>query len=316
MGDAVFLADISLIVLSHNRCQDLERNLTLLLTGPLPQSLELIVVDNASSDGSVEMLKRFSTEHPAMRLLLMESNLGVAGGRNAGYRAARGKYLVCLDDDSTLAGEDLAKVPALFAEFLQAGILAFRVCHLVSGEPQNDHGEQARPVANFHGAGYALRRELLERVGYLDDECTFGGEEIDLSIRAYDAGFLTIYTPAILVKHNSFLRSGKIGADRRARWVYNYLRVLFKHFPRSRAALFGGRLLVSHLWSGLREMGPSIVPRLLSAAFRGMCSGRKTHRGASPDTLVFYSDPDLRPELGNVPLRVKLGRKFGWCATQ
>jgi len=82
------------------------------------------------------------------------------------------------------------------------------------------------------------------------------------------------------------------------------------------AAIFGARLLVSHLWSALQASGISIVSRLLYAALRGMRSGRKAQRSVSAETLAFYSAPDLRPELGNVPLRVKLGRKFGRCVTQ
>lgn len=304
--------NFSLIVLSHNRCEELGRNLELLLNSSLPEETELIVVDNASGDGSVALLEDLAARHSSLRLLLQSTNLGVAGGRNVGYRAARGRYLICLDDDSSLNAEnDLVKIQEAFAAHPRAGILAFRIRHLQTGEAQNDHGEQPCPVANFHGAGYALRRGLLEKVGYLDDDCTFGGEELDFSIRAHAKGFTTLYLPEVVVQHNSLVRSGGPGADRRLQWLYSYLRVLFKHFPAPLAALYGGRYLVGYCWSGYCALGIGFVLRLLGYALRGLRDGIKVYHPLPPDTLTFYRQPRLTPEFGNHSILRKIFKKLG-----
>ena len=94
---------ISIIILSHNRLDDLRANLPALLSG-LGTEMELVVVDNASTDGSCEFLDEFREVYPTVKLVLHDSNTGVAIGRNSGFRVATGEYVVSLDDDAVMSG--------------------------------------------------------------------------------------------------------------------------------------------------------------------------------------------------------------------
>ncbi len=304
--------EVSAVILSHDRRADLEQNLRSLLDADHSHSLEIIVVDNASNDGTTDMLGKLASEYSSLTLILNRENYGVAGGRNLGFRKAQGKYIVCLDDDANMSGGDIARVPSIFESFPCAGILAFRVRHARTAQEQNNHGETPCPVANFHGAGHAFRREVFDRVGYLDELCTFGGEELDMSIRAHSAGFQTIYIPDVIVWHNSFSRPALEGAERREKWTYNYTRILFKHFPYSMALLFSLRYLAAHMLHGCRLFGFGFAFRMLSVSARGRTDGIRSHALVSEETIRFYRNPDLSPEFGNVPLLKKVFRKFNY----
>ncbi len=294
---------ISIIILSHNRLDDLRANLPAVMSG-LGTEMELVVVDNASTDGSLEFLEEFREVYPRVRLVLHNSNTGVAIGRNSGFLAAAGEYVVSLDDDAVMSVQDIKRVPALFALHQQAGILAFSVRHTQTGKKQNDHGDSATWVANFHGAGHAIRAELFERIGYLDELCSFGGEEFDFSVRCHAAGYGTIYVPEVEVLHNSFLRPGPIGAERREKWVYNYVRVLHKHFPRQIASLYSIRYTVLNIIWAWNIIDSALIQRLFRAALLGILHGRRVHAPVPIETVKFYSDPTLWPQFGNVPLNL------------
>src|ERR1035437_1442995 len=118
------MINISIVIVSHNRLADLKSNLTCLLSD-LPSDAEVIVVDNASVDGSREFLLESQQQLPGFKMILMDENKGVAIGRNTGFRIAQGDYIISLDDDATMSTEYINKVPAIFSTFNYAGILAF-----------------------------------------------------------------------------------------------------------------------------------------------------------------------------------------------
>jgi GT2 family glycosyltransferase len=301
------LNKISVVVLSYNRPEDLEGNLSTLLPGADSGELDVIVVDNASDSPTRTYLEGIKRSHPGVKVVLNSSNLGVAGGRNIGFNLAAGEIVISLDDDSCMQLDDIRKVPSLFAQHPDAGILAFRVRHARTGAEENPYQNAIVPVANFHGAAHAIHRKVFEKIGYLDEECSFGGEELDYSIRCHAANLLTLYVPDIIVAHNSLVRNGAISVERRKKWLYNYNRLLFKHFPRRHAYLFAYRYNFIPLLSGYYTHGLSFVPTLLKMAWAGSRAGRRAFCRVPDTTVRFYKNPDLRPELGNVPLR--LGRR-------
>ncbi|MEM4360242.1 MAG: glycosyltransferase [Candidatus Bilamarchaeaceae archaeon] len=158
-----------------------------------------------------------------VRYNLNNSNLGVARGRNIGFRIAQGEFIICLDDDAYLQPAELSKVKEYFQKNPMLGALSFSVVHAVTGEKQNPHGEKPVEVANYHGAAHALRASAIREIGFLDEECTFGGEEFDSCVRLHDKGYSCVYVPDIVAQHNSFLRKGEIGLSRSSLWHYNYV---------------------------------------------------------------------------------------------
>lgn len=300
------LAEVSIVVLSHNRKSDLEANLHQLLNMVRECRCELIVVDNASSDGSVEMIGGLVGGIEGVMFIRNEDNLGVAGGRNSGWRTARRDYILNIDDDTFVTSEAVAAMLAVLRRRTDAGIVSPRILQAETKAQQFDLGGDECSAGNFHGACHMVRAALVEKIGFNDEACSFGGEELDYSIRTRATGFDVVYTPLATVLHKNIVRQGKEGRGRRLRWVYNFVRVYHKHFPPGFAALLTARFVLSHLVSGLRVHGPRFLPAILTVALRGWRDGRRQYSRVPEAVVAFYKNPDLRPDIGNVPLHRKL----------
>lgn len=303
------LSSVSIVVLSYNRKEALERNLGVLVLLEEATGCEVVVVDNASTDGSQDVIRAATTRLPGLVVLLNDRNLGVAAGRNAGWSSASRDYILNIDDDTFVTAEAVAAMLMLLQERPEIGIVSPRIVHARTGASQLDFGTTEYRLGNFHGACHMLRRSLLQQIGYNDEACTFGGEELDLSIRSRAAGWDVVYTPHATVRHDSHPRPGREGRERRSRWLYNFVRVHHKHLPLLAAIPLSLRYMVSHLVAGLRSDGVRAAPALLTATWRGVCHGRRQRRLVPNEVVRFYTDPALRPDLGNVPLWSKLRRR-------
>ena len=176
----------------------------------------------------------------------------------------------------------------------------------MTGDLQNGYN-QTEIVGNFHGAGHAIRRSLIQKVGYLDEDCFFGGEELEFSMRALVAGMNTIYTPEIEVKHYNLERSGSHLIKRRIYWARNYAMVLFRYLPFMTASLFSGRLLLSYITSGISTIKLAVIflpPAMLIGCIMGLLSRNPLDTAG----VAFYSLASTRPEIGNVSVYSKILR--------
>lgn len=296
-----------LVILSHNRLECLQRLLQNVAVPMARQGMQVTLVDNASDQDLRSFLREFK-DIPNIEILLLQENAGVAKGRNAGFRRSSREIVVYLDDDALIDTASLEQVPRRFDGMPDAGIIAFRVVHGVSGEAQNEHGPACTMVGNFHGAGHAIRREVLDQVGYLDETCFFGAEEVELSMHALVRGWKTVYVPDLVVRHFSIPRSGSDRVRRRVYWARNYAMVLFRYLPPGVAALFTTRLLASYLWWGFKDLKfPAIV--LPFAVAHGALRGIRTRNPLPAEGVAFYRNPATRPEIGNVSLMSKLFRR-------
>ena len=299
---------ISVVILSFNRRQELESNLRLLLENPISKDFQIIVVD-ASSDGSDKMVENLASERSNLMLVRPPRDLGLVG-RNEGYKRSTGDYIVSLDDDTQISADAIQKVPELFKRYPRAGLITFRMKHPVLGIWENPHGETACEVATVHGAGYAFPKSFLNTVGCLDEKCFWGGEELDYSIRCHAAGLRTIYVPEIVAFHNSKKRSGANGNKKLLFGIYNYTRVLNKHFPRRMALLFSIRYAVPRIISGVCSFNLLFPIYALTAILRGIREGVAEYKPVPEATIQYYASPITKPEFGNVPLTFKLFRKL------
>lgn len=297
-----------LVILSYNRMDCLPRLFNELLIPAANLGTQVTFVDNASDSN----VKKFLADYKGkinIEIILSDTNLGVARGRNIGFSRSNREYVVYLDDDSMMTLEDLASIPQLFDGRPDTGIFAFRVIHGLTHEPQNEHGATDQIVGNFHGAGHAIRSSLFQCAGYLDEKCFFGAEELEFTMRVRIAGMKTIYLPQIIVKHFSLTRSGTNQLRRRSYWARNYAMVLFRYLPFSKAALFSFRLLVSYVVSGIQtiKLGVLFLP---PAMLVGAVMGLRSRKPLDAAGVSFYTDPNTRPELGNVSVTSKLLRRL------
>jgi GT2 family glycosyltransferase len=262
---------------------------------------ELIVVDNASCQEVRLYLATFAACHNIF-LLQNDTNLGVAYGRNTAYAFVKGEFILAIDDDTRVPEEVLRDLPDLMRKkYPKVGILALRVLHAGTKEDQNDYGGEERLVANHHGAACAIRREVLARVGGIDDYCAFGSEEIDLCIRAHAAGFEIRYTPELVAFHNNNARQGAEFFDRVRMRVFNNARTMHKYFPMTIATRFSMRYLgrMSLRWLVARDA--SVLGSLFLAWLRGCYLGLRYRTPIPKETVRHYSDLNLVPEFGNQP---------------
>jgi hypothetical protein len=174
------------------------RRLLRALAGQSRSPDEVIVVDNASSDDTCDLLAH---EFPLVRVLRQERNLGCPGGRNAGIQQSRGEIIVCLDDDATCGAETLAGFAAAMAKYPRAGVIAARIADPESGAATVGAEIPPHPVFRFSGGAAALRRAALKEVGLYPAHFWRQAEELDLAWRLWDRGWEIIRDPSITICH-------------------------------------------------------------------------------------------------------------------
>lgn len=226
------MPDISVVLVSFNT-RDLTREcLTSLYDASVGLDIEVLVVDNASRDGSAEMIER---EFPSAKLIRSAVNLGFAGGNNLAFPLATGRYIVLLNTDAFLEQDALRRSMAHMDAEPDTGLGGGRLVGRDGSwqastrmfpSPLNDllmiSGAAARfPKSRFFGrqdhtwadpgdggdtdwvpgAYSMIRRTALEQVGYFDERFFLYYEEVDLCRRLKQAGYAVLYWPDVVVVH-------------------------------------------------------------------------------------------------------------------
>lgn len=214
--------------------------------------IEIVVVDNASSDGSADWV---AERYPQVRLIRHQRNLGFAGGCNAGLQAAAGDLLVLLNQDAVVQDGWLRAI-AHAARDRQVGIIGCKILepdaktlnhcggaldmeavetrHLGAGETDRGQYDQASDVEYVTGAAFALRRDVLERVGLLDDRFFPGYyEDADYCVRVRRAGLRIRYVPDAIVIHHVSTSTRRDWVRRRFYYYRNRMLFALKYFSPS-----------------------------------------------------------------------------------
>jgi len=304
------LESLSVVVLSHNRVEELYETFVSLAVSSKVHGFQLIIVDNASTDGSRELIERTITQYPNVVAVMNQENLGVGGGRNSGWRLANRRFVVNLDDDTRIDAEGLANLFQLTQIHKGAGVIFPRMVDSSSQRQLSIPSEVIVSAGNFLGGCHIVNHEAFHQVGELDDDCMFGGEELEYSIRMRASGWDVVYDPSVTVFHNGLPRVGEIGLWRRVEWTRNFLRIHFKYFPFPTAVQFGFRFALSQLLSGSRNFGPNAIPSILRSTFSGARQGYIRRNIVPSEVIAFYRNPDLEPDMGNVPLTRKMRSKL------
>jgi len=246
---------------------------------------EVIVVDNASDDGMAEMVAR---DFPEVRLLRMPDNLGIAG-YNAGFAAAQGEYLVVLDDDSFPAVDAVGRMVEAFESDEALGVVAFDVRNAAThGKPsasatQASTREPPRYQMSFNGAGFGIRRELFQRIGWYPGEFFLYWNEQDTAFRVLAAGYRIETFPGIVAYHKFSPRNR---ASERAPFYYtrNAFWMVWKNYPLDLALITSWRLLFRCLFHGF-EQGTTVYLRALWSAFAQVKALRGKRRPVSREIV-------------------------------
>ncbi len=197
----------SVIIITHNRLPHLKKCLESLAVQSY-KGFEIVVVDDASSDGTSEFLRE--ARHPFVRL---DQNAGVSGARNAGVRASKGELLVFTDDDCTMPADWLGRLLAPYADPAVAGVggkvkvvpddyVSFEEGGVnIFGQVQPVHAGQGF-VPYLVGCNASFRRQALEAIGGFDEIFFYGYDESDVCLRLRQAGHKLVFENRALVYHN------------------------------------------------------------------------------------------------------------------
>lgn len=226
------MVDVSIVVITWRMKSFLEILLRSIVEYSTDFNYELIIIDNNSNDGTVEML-----EHNYKSTILIKNynNLGVAPARNQGLHLATGKYVLILDADMELKENSILKLLQFMENNKQCGLVGAKLIYengdlqfsckkypsifaLLGrrlagiGFIQNskvlrehlmadwDHAEIA-DVDYVIGACQLIRRDVIDKIGLYDDKIFYGPEDIDFCIRVWRAGWKVMYFPFTSIIH-------------------------------------------------------------------------------------------------------------------
>ena len=224
---------LSVIIVNYNVKYFLEQCLISVYKALESTSSEVIVVDNHSVDGSVEMVK---SQFPSALCIDNQANVGFSKANNQGIKIAKGEYVLLLNPDTVVEEDTFKKCLAYMDKHVDAGALGVK---MIDGKghflPESKRGLPTPEVAlykmiglnkifptskrfgKYHmgfigenqtaevdvlaGAYMLIRKEVLEKVGLLDETFFMYGEDIDLSYRITQAGYKNIYFPDTSIIH-------------------------------------------------------------------------------------------------------------------
>jgi GT2 family glycosyltransferase len=226
--------DISFIILTWNSKNYVERCLASIDDALERTNLtyEVLVLDNGSRDGTPDILKQLAFKRPDVIIPFFEpENIGTTKSRNILLSAARGKYLCVMDSDVELRLGVLEAPLSVLTDNQQLGIVVpsisypsgawqksfdrfptliekiNRFIHLRSIEKRESFLYQSATQPFFVdyaiSAFWLMRRDILEKVGFLDERIFYSPEDVDFCLRVWKSGFKILYLPSVSIIHHT-----------------------------------------------------------------------------------------------------------------
>ena len=242
-------ADLSIVIVSFNARVDLERCLQSLHEAPPSRPHDIIVVDNASSDGSVDVVRRW----PDVRIIETGANLGFSRGNNVGIRASRGTNLLLLNSDTIVPAGAIDVLLSTLDRHPEVAVVGPRLVD-ANGQAELSFGKMVGPFAELRqkriakgnvdaltrqqhfpdwvsGACLLVRRADADAVGLLDERYTMYLEDVDFCAAIRARGRKILFTPDAEITH---LRGrSRLAAPAATHRAYRQSQIAFyvKHHP-------------------------------------------------------------------------------------
>lgn len=254
--------DLSIIIVNYNTKRLLKQTIQSVIDTTKNIRYEIIVSDNNSTDGSIEMVEECFSE---VKLIKNKENLGFPKGNNVAIKEALGRYVLLLNSDTVVIDKCIEKCIKYMDIHNDVGVLG---CKVVLKDGKLDHAckrgyptpeasllymlklhkvfpdnkkfgqyalsyldeNQTNEVDSLTGAFMVLRREVINEVGLLDEDFFMYGEDIDWCFRIKEAGWKIVYYPEAKIIHYKGASSKK----KRLKTIYEFHRamILFynKHY--------------------------------------------------------------------------------------
>lgn len=285
--------DLSIIIVPHNSREFLRVTLESVYNSRTSNDFEVIVHDNGSTDGTVEMVEE---DFPKVKLIKGE-NIGFSAGNNEAIKWSAGRYILLLNPDTKISPDTLQIMIDFMDSHPDAGI---STCKLVLGNGKIDPAcrrsfptpwvaisrlsglsllfpksrlfnkynmhylseDEQYEIDSCSGAFMLIRRFTIDQIGLLDEDFFMYNEDVDWCYRAKKAGWKVYYYPKTEVVHYK-KRSAKF--SKKAQWEFHRSMILFhqKHFAKkypwfiNQVAYLGPRIryVLKYVWSIFKGFG-------------------------------------------------------------
>jgi len=212
---------ISIIVVNYNGKRHLRECFNSLQNQSYPRdSFEVILVDNGSTDGSVEYIRK---SFPWIRILQLDKNYGFCKPNNEGVKVARGEYVVLLNNDTVVAKEWLLELVKGVLADDKVACCASKILYydtrdmiqgaggkitVIGGGFYRGYGDKDGPKYDKFeytgfgcGAGVLVKRDFFQNIGGFDEDYFASGEEHDLGWKSWLYGYKVLYVPTAVMYH-------------------------------------------------------------------------------------------------------------------
>lgn len=223
--------DISFITICYNGFKDTCELIESLHKNLQSVSYEIIVIDNASREDEAAKIQKL---YPTVIAIRSDKNGGFSGGNNIGIRAAKGKYLFLINNDTYIESDEISCLterlesrpeiggvsPKIrfafppqhiqFAGFTPLSQITLRNTMLGFGCPDDGSYDTPHPTPYLHGAAMMIKREVIEKVGIMPEIFFLYYEELDWSTSMTRAGYELWYEPRCTVFHKESQSTGQL----------------------------------------------------------------------------------------------------------
>jgi hypothetical protein len=253
---------VCIIILNWNGKELLKRCLNSLFKLTNYQNYKVIIVDNGSTDGSVEYVKK---NFPKADVLALNKNYGFAKGNNIGIKKSKGDFILLLNSDTKIIDSFFLNKMLKIAKEENVGIVGAQLLD-ENGRKQNSAawirplkifyytGNKIKEVDWVSGACFLIKKELLEKIGLFDENFFLYYEETDYCYRAKKNNFKVVIQPAAKIIHYGGRTSRKMNQD-----------FITYHWYKSRMYFFLKHRLIFH-----------IIPRMIEDIFESF-KNKKFH---------------------------------------
>jgi GT2 family glycosyltransferase len=295
---------VAIIILNFNKRADVLEAIESALATEYPE-VQVLVVDNASTDGSWEAI---SKTYPELSKIQMQTNVGASGGRNAGWKYVKkhfhSDYLFFLDDDAVIAHDAIKKLVDAIQLDQTVGIACGKgythhpattinsvgirvnmytgiICDIGLGEEDHGQYDEQRYVSACGCFGFFIRAALFDKLGGFNEAFNpYGWEDVDLCLRSKRLGFKTLYVPPAVIHHKGTKLGRKplpLYEQTKAR---NYLYLIREHADLIQLLCIGLCLpfrlcvLTAKL---IRQGHGNIIASHAKGVWRAVCTNKKSH---------------------------------------
>ena len=236
----MILPKISIIIVNYNGKELLQKCLESLFKTDY-ENFEVILVDNNSTDGSIEFVTK---NYPKIIVIKLDSNKGFAEPNNVGAKIAKGEHLLFLNNDTVTTSNFISEMVKVLQKDEQVAI-----CQSLLLRPNGDVDssgdfidkigivynsktkiDQIKEVSSARGACMMIRKKIFDQLGGFDEKLFFSFEDVDLGWRSWILGYKVVIAPNSIVYHSVGKTSSKLKSEAAFHGLKNQLAMKITNF--------------------------------------------------------------------------------------